>query len=283
MYVDTHTHLYDPAYLTEGPDGCDAAVERAVRAGVEKLILPDTDSSVREGLFALAARHKGVCFPCLGLHPTEFTADNFTAEMDALEAAVRRTSGPPATERETASGQDADRSGGTRIVAIGETGLDYHYGKDTLPQQHEAFRAQIELAARLDLPLIVHCREAVADCLTILKDCARSNTRGVFHAYSGSAETFRELERMGLWYIGVGGVVTFKNASLARVVQEVPLERILLETDAPYLTPVPHRGERNESAYIPLIATRIARETGREVEEIEAITDANAHSLFGLS
>ena len=254
-FADTHTHLYDPAY--ESPDD---AVERAIAAGVTRLLLPDTDSSVRESMIALARRHPDCCRFAIGLHPTEFTAETFEAEMQAmLEAAMLYKD---------------------ELAAIGEIGLDYYYSRELADLQQKAFKEQIMLADLLDKPILVHCRDAFEDCVKLLKTYAGANTRGIFHAYSGSLDGYRELKRLGRFYLGIGGVVTFKNAHIARYLEEIPLEDIVLETDSPYLTPVPHRGERNESAYIPLIAQKISEIKGMTLEEVAAITTDNAIKLL---
>ena len=254
VFTDTHTHLYDEAF--DGEE--DLAVERAVAAGVTRMILPDIDSQTRKDMFSLADRHEGVLFPCLGLHPTSVDA-RWQEEMTLME-------------------QHLDK----RIWAIGEIGMDCYWSREFVNEQEEVFRIQLEMAARLALPVIIHSRESTELILNVLKDCRHSGLRGVFHAFSGSIETFRELQRLGDWYIGIGGVLTYKKASIAETVREIPMERILLETDSPYLTPVPFRGKRNESAYIPHIASRLAELTGRTVEETAEITTDNAQKLFGI-
>ena len=254
QFIDTHSHLYDEAFASEE----DLAVDRAVEAGVTRMILPDIDSVSREQMFDLAERHLGVLFPCLGLHPTSIGAD-WKAEFAKME-------------------QYLDK----KITAIGETGIDCYWSKEFLEQQKEAFRLQLDLAHDLDLPVIIHSRESTEIILDILKECRHLNLRGVFHAYSGSRETFKEIQKLGDWYIGIGGVLTFKKASIAEHVKEIPLDRILLETDSPYLTPVPFRGQRNESAYIPHIATRLAQIKEMSIEEVAETTTANAVKLFKL-
>ena len=253
-FVDTHTHLYDEAF---GADA-DKAVERACAVGVDRMILPDICSSSRREMFDLAGRHPGVLFPCLGLHPTEIDG-NWEAELEAL-------------------GEWKDRE----IKAIGEIGLDLYWSREFAAQQAEAFRRQLEMAHRVDLPVIIHSRNAAEPLLDILKNCRLSGLRGVFHAYSGSLESWRELSRTGDWMVGIGGVLTFRKASIAETVKSIPLERIVLETDSPYLTPVPHRGERNESSYIPLIASALAGILGLPLEEVAATTSSNAEKLFGI-
>ncbi|MBQ3250742.1 MAG: TatD family hydrolase [Bacteroidales bacterium] len=254
VFTDTHTHLYDEAFAGEE----DLAVERAVAAGVTRMILPDIDSQTRLEMFSLADRHEGVLFPCLGLHPTSVDA-RWQEEMMLMERHLER-----------------------KIWAVGEIGMDCYWSREFVKEQEEVFRTQLEMAARLSLPVIIHSRESTELILNVLKDCRHLGLRGVFHAFSGSIETFRELQRLGDWYVGIGGVLTYKKASIAETVREIPMERILLETDSPYLTPVPFRGKRNESAYIPHIASRLAELTGRTVEETAEITTDNAQKLFSI-
>ncbi|MBQ9659915.1 MAG: TatD family hydrolase [Bacteroidales bacterium] len=254
-WIDTHTHAYDEAFA-----GCeDEIVARAVRAGVGVQLQADVDARERDRMYALVERHPGVLRPMLGLYPGSVDRD-WRRGIDALEA--WRSRGP---------------------VAVGEIGLDYHYGTEFKAEQQEAFRVQLELAAAWDLPVNIHLRDATEDFFRIMADCTRLHLRGNLHAFSGSAETFRRLQRLGGdWYVGIGGVVTFKNAAVAQAVKRIPLDRILLETDAPYLTPVPHRGERNESAYLPLIGAFVAQLKGVSPEEVAATTTANAKRLFAI-
>ena len=253
-FIDTHAHLYDEAFAGQE----DEAIARSIEAGVEKIIFPDIDSQTREHMFSISDRHEGKVFSCLGLHPTSVGA-NWQEEMSHLEGYLSR-----------------------KIWAIGEIGMDCYWSKEFIKEQEEVLRIQLELADRLSLPVIIHSRESTELIINILKDCKHLSPRGVFHAYSGSVETYRELQKIGDWYIGIGGVLTYKKASIAETVKSIPLERILLETDSPYLTPVPFRGKRNESSYIPHIASRLAELTERPVEEIAEITTNNAIKLFGI-
>lgn len=253
-FIDTHSHLYDEAFAGEE----DLAVARAVEAGVTKMILPDIDSQTREAMLALADRHEGRLFPCIGLHPTSVDA-GWKSEMDQVEKHLDR-----------------------KIFAIGEIGMDCYWSKEFIREQEEVLRIQLEIASRMDLPVIIHSRESTELIINILKDCSHLGLRGVFHAFSGSVETFRELQKTGDWYIGIGGVLTYKKASIAETVKQIPLERILLETDSPYLTPVPFRGKRNESGYIPHIAGRLAELCGTSLEEVANTTTENAQKLFGI-
>lgn len=253
-FIDTHAHLYDEAFDTEG----DEAVGRAAEAGVTKIIFPDIDSVTRDKMFAYADRHPGVIFPCLGLHPTSVNKD-WEKELAALEPYLDR-----------------------RIYAIGEIGMDCYWSKEFIKEQQEVMRVQLEMADRLNLPVIIHSRESTELIINILKDCKHLSLRGVFHAYSGSVETFREISRLGDWHVGIGGVLTYKKASIAETVKEIPLDRIVLETDSPYLTPVPFRGKRNESGYVPHIAAKLSELTGKPLDEVAATTTDNAAKLFGI-
>ncbi|MCQ2155210.1 MAG: TatD family hydrolase, partial [Bacteroidales bacterium] len=176
----------------------------------------------------------------------------------------------------------AEASDNRQIVAIGEVGMDLHYGRDFEREQEEVFRAQLDLALELHLPVIVHSRDAIEQTFRILEDYRGRGLTGVFHAFSGSLETFERLDGYGDWMVGIGGVLTFKNASIARTAADIPLERIILETDSPYLTPTPHRGERNESSYIPLIAEFLAGVKNTDIGEIAETTTRNAVKLFNI-
>ncbi len=251
-FIDTHCHISDGAFAGEE----DAYIQRAHEAGVEIMLQPDVDSRERDAMFALTDRHPGVLFPMLGLYPGSVDG-NWKEEIDRML-------------------EYSDR----KVVAIGEIGLDYYYGKEFEKEQREALHWQLDYAKERDLPVNIHLRDAMGDFLDILK--GHKGLRGNMHAYSGSYESFLEIQKLGDWRVGVGGVVTFKKASLAEVVRKVPLERIVLETDAPYLTPVPYRGRRNESSYIPYIAAKVAELKEVSVEEVAEVTTANARELFGI-
>lgn len=253
-FIDTHAHLYDEAFLGDE----DSVISRAREAGVTKMVFPDIDSHTRDYMFSVADRHEDTVYPCLGLHPTSVGAD-WQEELSKIERYTSR-----------------------KIWAIGEIGMDCYWSKEFVKEQQEVLRIQLELADKLSLPVIIHSRESTELILNVLRDCRHLSLRGVFHAYSGSIETFREIHRLGDWYVGIGGVLTYKKASIAETVRDIPLERILLETDSPYLTPVPFRGKRNESAYIPNIASKLAELTGTSLKDIAGITTENAKKLFNL-
>ena len=254
MLVDTHTHFYDERLL---PDA-DEAVQRALDAGVCKMIQADIDTRERASMWEVGLRHKGVLFQMLGLYPGS-VGPNWREELDALE---------PYKDK--------------GIVAIGEIGLDYHEGKEFAKEQKEVLRIQLEMASAMDLPVNIHLRDAWDDFFEVLKDCRHLGLRGDLHCFSGSYEVYRQANLYGEWSVGIGGVVTFKNSGLAKTLLDIPMERILLETDAPYLAPVPHRGERNESALLPLVAAKVAEIKGLSTEEVEAITTSNAERLFDI-
>ena len=253
-YIDTHTHNSDSAFAGEE----DAVIRRCLDAGVKIMLQPDVDSREREAMFALCRRWPDVLRPMLGLYPGSVDKD-WRREIDLM--------------LEYAS---------EKVVAIGEIGLDYHYGKEFKEEQKEALHWQLEWAAGLGLPVNIHLREATEDFFQVLDSCSALPAKGNMHAFSGSVETFRRLQNYGEWYVGIGGVVTFKKASLAEVVRRVPLERIVLETDAPYLTPVPFRGRRNESSYIPFIAAKVAELKGVTIDEVAEVTTSNARNLFEI-
>ena len=301
MLVDTHTHFYDEWLL---PDA-EAAIQRALEAGVGKMIQADVDSAERPRMWEIGLRHPGVLFQMLGLYPGSVTADNWKEELDAVYRIAAGDSlaslGMTGTTLGMTERSDvAPRSKATQGVwgirppesetglkpmaftAIGEIGLDYHEGKEFAREQKEVLRLQFELAAKLNLPVNIHLRDAWEDFFTVLEDCRHLHLRGNLHCFSGSFEVYERANRSGDFAVGVGGVLTFKNASLPAVVARIPLEHLLLETDAPYLAPVPYRGKRNESAYLPLIAARLAEVKGLSLKEIETITTDNAIRLFNL-
>ena len=291
MLVDTHTHFYDEWLL---PDA-EAAIQRALEAGVGKMIQADVDSRERPAMWEIGRRHPGVLFQMAGLYPGSVTADNWKDELDIVYSIVNgwghcpflRKKKADATERATSPSTEnkvdaRSKPGMTGIVAIGEIGLDYHEGKEFVKEQKEVLRAQLELAAAKDLPVNIHLRDAWEDLLSIFKDCRHLNLRGNLHCFSGSYEVYRQANLYGEWSVGIGGVVTFKNSGLSKTLLDIPMERILLETDAPYLAPVPHRGERNESAFLPLVAAKVAEIKGISIEEVADITTQNAERLFDI-
>ena len=253
-FIDTHTHITDEAFA-----GCEEeVVDRALEAGVSKMLLADIDSSERDRMFQFAGKHPGILFPMVGLYPGS-VGENWRDELDLML--------PYFSER---------------VVAVGEIGLDYHYGHETAELQKKAFAAQLELSLHYGLPVNIHLREATEDFFLVLDRFKGKGLRGNLHAFSGSAETFERVRKYGDWYVGIGGVLTFRNASIAKDIARIPLDRILLETDAPYLAPTPLRGTRNESANIQIIASKLAELKSVTIGEVAEVTTNNAKNLFGI-
>lgn len=253
-FIDTHTHPYDEAFDEDRSE----ALQRALDAGVERWIFPGIDSSTYKIQRELATCYTGTAFMAMGLHPTSVSS-NWRKE---LEFALRKLE------------EDGD------YVAVGEIGLDGYWSREFINEQKQVLEAQLDYAVKKSLPVIIHERSTTEEMLDLMEKY-RGKLSGVFHAFTGSIETYRRIRRLG-FKVGIGGVVTFKNAGVAKTVVEIPLEEILLETDSPWLTPAPHRGTRNESSYIPLIANKIAECKNIPLSQVAAVTTRNAEELFKL-
>ena len=254
MFTDSHTHLYLDAFKADR----EQMIQRALDAGVERMLLPNIDRTSMEALFSLVNQYPENCFPMMGLHPTS-VKENYLEELSAVEKALERE----------------------EIIAIGETGIDLYWDKSHLREQEEAFSTQIGWAMELDLPLVIHARDSFQEIFKVLDRCGGPDLRGVFHSFTGGME---ELEQ-ALSYkfmIGINGIVTFKNSRLGDIVKEIPANRLLLETDAPFLAPVPYRGRRNESSYLVETASKVAEIHNLSMEEIATITSINAEQMFRL-
>ncbi len=254
-YIDTHTHLF----VQEFDDDRDAAVERAIEAGVSRLCLPSIDASSIEPIMAMCDRYPGVCYPMIGLHPTD-VADDYRLQLQQMHSLLESSN---------------------RFIAIGEVGLDFYWDDTRKEQQIEAFETQIQWAASTGLPLVIHSRSAFESICDIMEKHRGKQLTGIFHCFSGSADEARALLGFPGFMLGIGGTLTYKKSPLPQTLAEaVPLERIVLETDSPYLAPVPKRGGRNESAYIPHIAAHLAGIYNCSVEQIAHTTTANALKIF---
>ena len=282
VLIDTHTHFYDEWLLPDAEE----AIARALEAGVGKMIQADVDSRERPAMWEIGRRHPGVVFQMLGLYPGSVTTENWKDELDQVYTLAEQATRSEATQgvwgisppvSETFFGTNAPA-----FVAIGEIGLDYHEGREYEKEQKEVLRLQLELAARLDLPVNIHLRDAWEDLFAVLEDCRHLHLRGNLHCFTASYEVYERANRCASFSVGIGGVVTFKNSRLAETVARIPLEKILLETDAPYIAPTPYRGRRNESAYLPLIARKVAEIKGVTLQQIEEITTHNAETLFKI-
>ncbi|MBK7383478.1 MAG: TatD family hydrolase [Flavobacteriales bacterium] len=253
MFVDTHAHLYHQRF---DPDR-DAILQRAADAGVTKLFLPNVDHESIAAMHDLVAAHPKSCFPMMGLHPCSVVEDS-TIAMAEVEQLLRK--------------------GG--YCAVGEIGIDLYWDKTWLVQQQDVFRKQVRWAKELDLPIVIHCRDSFEEVITIVEAENDERLHGVFHCFTGTKEHAARVIALGDFYLGIGGVITYPKGGLFETMRDVGPEHCVLETDAPYLSPVPHRGKRNESSYIPHIAAKLAEATGRSVEEIARITTTNAEQLF---
>lgn len=258
--IDTHSHIYAEEFDADRGE----VLERAWSAGVELMLLPDIDSESRDRMFELAQQHPERCLAMAGLHPTSVN-DNpqWQSELDMVERLLHTAP--------------------TKLWGVGEIGLDLYWSKEFYREQREALHAQLELALQHNLPVVIHTRSAYNEMVDAIATYRGRGLRGVFHAFADSLEMARKLERMGEFKFGIGGVVTFKNSGLNKVVEELPTELLILETDSPYLTPVPHRGKRNEPAYVEHVCRKIAEIKGTTFEVVESITTANAKHIFGIS
>lgn len=260
MLIDTHSHIYDEAF----DDDRREVVERARAEGIKRIVLPAIDGESNERLFDMCRAYGDYVVPLMGLHPTSVN-DN-PRWREELAEVERLLAAPP--------------QGVERFYGVGEIGLDLYWSRDWQTEQTEAFRAQVELALKHDLPIVVHTRDAWQEMADIIEEYRGRGLRGVFHAFSADAEMYERLRRCGEFVFGIGGVVTFKKSALAEVVKVMRLEDLVVETDAPYLTPTPHRGTRNESSYVRFVAAKIAELQGVDYEVVAEQTTANAKRIF---
>ncbi len=252
MFIDTHSHIYGEEFKEDR----DEVIGRARSAGVEKIILPDIDAESRPAMLELQEQHPDMLFPAIGLHPTSVN-ENYKTELKKVEKEL----------------------GGRTYYGIGECGIDLYWDKTYYKEQLYVFSYQLGLARETGLPVIIHSRDSLDEIFKALKPYPY--IKGVLHCFPGNAEEARRAIGSG-FLLGIGGVVTFKNSSMAQVVRDIGPDALVIETDSPYLTPVPHRGKRNESCYIPVIAKKIAELTGKDIKKIEEITTRNAMNLFTL-
>ncbi len=252
--IDTHTHLFLPEFDSDRNQVIDNAREN----GIERVLLPNVDSSTIEPLLSLVNKYPDFCFPMMGLHPTS-VKENFREELNKVEDWLNKR----------------------KFYAIGEIGIDLYWDKTFKNEQEEAFRYQIDLAKKYNLPIIIHARESFDEIFRIMNEVIDDKLKGVFHAFTGNDNQAERIIEWG-FKMGIGGIVTFKNSGLDKVVNNIDINHIVLETDAPYLAPVPKRGKRNESAYIVHIAKKIAEIKNISLEEVATITTNNAKQLFKL-
>lgn len=254
-FIDTHCHLYMPDFKTD----LDDIIKRSKDAGVEKFYMPAIDSSVIEGLLATENKYAGKCFAMMGLHPCS-VKENYKDELAIAENWLSRRS----------------------FAAIGEIGLDFYWDTSFTAQQYEVFETQMQWALKKNLPIVIHTRSAMQQTIDVVKPFALKGLTGIFHCFGDSYETAKQIIDLN-FLLGIGGVLTYKNSGLDEVIRQVDLSSIVLETDAPYLTPVPFRGKRNESSYIKIIAQKLALVKNISLEEVAAVTTANAEKIFGTA
>lgn len=252
--IDTHAHLYSSKFDHDRSD----MVRRAIAAGVTRMYLPNIDSESIDAMLALEAEFPEHCFAMMGLHPSHVKPDTYEQELALVENWLGRRP----------------------WAGVGETGIDLYWDKTTLPIQQIAFARQIEWAKDLGRPIIIHSRESNEECLALVKAGQDGRLRGIFHCFSGTVEQAKRMIDLG-FMLGIGGTLTYAKSELPAVLREIPLEHLVLETDAPYLPPVPHRGKRNESAYVRLVAEMLSEVKVLPVAEIARATTANALRVFG--
>ncbi|MEO5682203.1 MAG: TatD family hydrolase [Chitinophagaceae bacterium] len=253
MIIDTHCHLYGDVFDADRA----AMMERAVAEGVERFYLPAIDSHVIDAMLQMEKDYPGRCFAMMGLHPCS-VKENYEDELQVAEEWLTRR----------------------RFAAIGETGLDFYWDKTFVEQQYEAFKRQAGWAKKYKIPLVIHARDSTQACIDVVKEMLNADLTGIFHCFGGSMQEAEQIIGLG-FYLGIGGVITYKNSGLAAVIEKTPLAHIVLETDAPYLTPVPFRGKRNESAYLKYVVQKIADVKKISTAEVAEITTLNAIKLFG--
>lgn len=254
--TDTHTHMFSEEFDQDRRE----AMERARAAGVTRLLMPNIDSSTLGRLLDTCREYEGFCYPMAGLHPTSVNA-SFEDELAVVE-------------RELKSSE--------KYIAVGEIGLDYYWDRTFEKEQKECFVRQVQWAVEYDLPVVIHCRDAFEDMVSLLTPYRDTSLRGVFHSFTGTEQEAGKLLEFSNFYIGINGVVTFKNTTLREVLTKIPLKKLLLETDSPYLSPAPNRGKRNESSYIRYVAETLSRVYRVTFEEVCEVTEQNAIKLFSL-
>lgn len=250
--IDTHCHLYLPDFKEDEEN----MLKRATDAGISHFFLPAIDCTTHKAMMDFEKKHEEKCFSMIGLHPCS-VKDNYLYELDHIKELLGKRS----------------------FAAIGETGLDFYWDKNYIAGQYKALEAQIALALQYQIPIVLHTRNAMQETIDVIKKYKNEHLKGIFHCFGGSLDEARQIIDCG-FYLGIGGVVTYKKSGLAETLQHIDLKHLVLETDAPYLTPVPFRGKRNESSYLSFVAQKIAEIKQVSVNEVDKITTANAKEIF---
>lgn len=256
MLIDSHSHLFDEAFKDDLPN----VIERAKASGVTQIFMPNIDSTTIAPMLEVANNYKGYCFPMIGLHPTSIN-ENYKSELEIISQYL---------------------NGDNKFIAVGEIGIDLYWDKTFLKEQQIAFDRQLEWALEKQLPVVIHSRDSFNEVVEVLSNYKHTALTGVFHSFTGNEKEAEMLLEFDNFNIGINGVVTFKNSTLRDVLSIVPIQRILLETDSPYLTPAPYRGKRNESSYLTFILNQIAQVYGLSAIEVSQITAQNSLKIFSV-
>jgi len=255
MFTDTHAHLYAEEFDADR----DAMIKRAEEKNIHHFLLPNIDSESIAPMMSMATAYPGKCFPMMGLHPCS-VKENYKAELALVKEWLDKE----------------------KFVAVGEIGIDLYWDKTFFEQQKEAFKTQIHWAKEKKLPVVIHARESLNELFEIIDELNDENLSGIFHCFSGNYDQAQKVMSYGGFKLGIGGVVTFKNGEIDKFLPRIPISNIVLETDSPYLAPVPFRGKRNESSYLSLIAEKVAELYGITVTEVADITTRNAQEIFNI-
>ena len=254
ILTDTHTHLYSKEFDADNA----TLIENAINSGVTRFFLPNIDSESIPGMFQVEKQFPDNCFAMMGLHPCSVNA-TYQQELMVVEHWLSQR----------------------KFVGIGEIGIDLYWDKTFFEQQQDAFRRQIQLAKKYNLPYIIHSRNSFNEVMEIVNEFNNDNIKAIFHCFGGNVQQAEQVVALGNFKLGIGGVVTFKNSGLDKVVEAIDLKHLVLETDAPYLAPAPHRGKRNEPDYLLLVAKRIAEIKNISIEEVAEVTTQNSIEVFG--
>ena len=254
MIIDTHSHIYLPEFDKDRA----LMIARAVNEGVGLILMPAIDNQAHADMLKIEEEFAGKCLSMMGLHPCS-VKETYKAELKIV----------------------ADYFAKRKFVAVGETGLDFYWDKTFTKEQYDAFQIQIQIALQFDIPVVIHSRNSTDECIKVIAENQKGNLKGVFHCFSGNEKQAKEIIDLG-FYIGIGGVVTFKNSGLDKVMAEIDMKYVVLETDAPYLAPVPYRGKRNECSYLKYVVEKLSEIKNISKVEIENITTMNAKELFSI-
>jgi len=255
-FIDTHTHLF----LKQFKDDIDDVIDIAIRSGITKMFLPNINSETTDSMLQLCEKYPENCFAMMGLHPCDVKKETMEKELLHVEEMLEKE----------------------KFISVGEIGLDLYWDKTTLEIQKMAFEFQIELAKKHKLPIVIHVRDSFLEAIEIVEKLNDENLSGVFHCFTGNVDDSKRITDLGNFYLGIGGVLTFKNSGVDKTIEKIDMKHLILETDSPYLAPTPYRGKRNESKYIVNIAEKLSEIKGLEIEEVAKITTENALNLFKI-